>query len=1442
MVRIGKVASTDLFVGTEQHPLQVHSVTVVSADSAALPDGESITIWIEGDGVATPEPATVTGLRAGEERAVEVAVAVDPGLAEGTRREVTVFMHAAGHRESRAAELIVSAPGWTMFLVPHFHYDPFWWNTQAGYLATWDELPPAAQEPRKPGQAVAFELVRTHLDLARHDPDYKFVLAELDYLRPYWDVHPEDRADLRRLIAAGRVELVGGMYNEPNTNLTSLESTIRNTVYGIGFHRHVIGADPAIGWMLDVFGHDPSFPAVLVDAGLTAASYARGPFHQWGATVTTGDSTGMQFPSEFEWIAPDGRGLLSGYLAHHYPAGWRLNELGSLAEAEAEAYAQFRALKRAAATRNVLLPVGYNHVVPSQWTTEIHRNWRKRYVWPRFVCGLPGEFFARVRAEATRRGITFSPQSRDMNPVYPGKDVSYIDVKQAQRAAETAVVEAEKLATLMSLLGAGYPAEAIDKAWRQLMFGAHHDGITGVASDQVYIDLLGGWREAYELGAGVRAAALSYLAGRIDTRGDGRPLVVVNTQAWRRTDVVTATVQFASPGPGGVTVRDDAGRRVACVATGVSRQPDGTLAAATLSFVASDVPATGYRVYRLVETAQPGDDGWRPVDGYQAESDAFLVEADPGRGGALTRVLDKRSGKELLRAGAVGADLVLDDEYSEHPEFRKGPWHIIPRGTRQATSTRPALVRAEVCPAGQRLVATCQLDELRLTTEVTAWHGLDRLEFRTRVDGSIGQDRLLRVRFPLDVAGARPVYEVGNAVVGRTFGYTEVDVAEHPFVLDSPAYTWAGLSSTVRVVLRDGAVPGGRYAIGVAEVVAPHDGRDGETRGLRDLVAALAQQGVTATCSRPDGSRYGSLELDSNLPDVRVSIGGPAENAFTARVLEAAGHRYASRLHEQVMATGTGRLLVPAARTRAQTWVPGADLRGERALPVLIVAGRDADATARAVADLVADLADATVDVDQPESLDGIPDGERLEDYSVAVLNRGTPGVVVEPDGTLHLSLMRSCSEWPAGTWIDPPRRTVPDGTSFALQHWSHTFEYALVCGAGDWRAAGFVRAGQGYNTGLAAQPAETHGGQLPRSASLLAVEPDNVVLTALKPRGNDLAAGRPAKLDGGIAVRCYETDGRATHARIRCFVPLRDGAQADICEQPGVPLDTTDGTLRLDLGPTATVTAVAVPEPAMVTVEADLGPRREVAQPVFARYWLHNKGAAPLGHLPAMVYLEPRVIDLTGPTTVHVTVSSHGQVTGKVELVAPPGVTVEPPDDPGFPAGDGYRRFDVVLRPEADVPPGVYHFAVRVPAEHGQMIEDVCTIRLGARPGHDRLDVEVDTPALAMSRGDSGSLRIRLTNPCLDEVRGEAQLITPFGTWDLIGPWTQGFALAPGARTVLTYPIRVPRGVPPMSFWALVKVMAFGTVAYTASIPVTVDAGTPATPLTRLPAAALSR
>ncbi len=140
-----------------------------------------------------------------------------------------------------------------------------------------------------------------------------------------------------------------------------------------------------------------------------------------------------------------------------------------------------------------------------------------------------------------------------------------------------------------------------------------------------------------------------------------------------------------------------------------------------------------------------------------------------------------------------------------------------------------------------------------------------------------------------------PVSEVGDAVIGRGFGLLHAAGFGRspstprciPYTLDNPAYGWFGLSSAVRVRFGGGEV----RAISVAEVVAPADADAATDALIRDLMIALARAGVTATCSRADAPRYGDLAVDSNLPDVRISVGGPDENSFTATVLERRRHR-----------------------------------------------------------------------------------------------------------------------------------------------------------------------------------------------------------------------------------------------------------------------------------------------------------------------------------------------------------------------------------------------------------------------------------------------------------------------------------------------------------------------------------------------------------------------
>lgn len=1427
-VQILAATSTELFVGTAADPRQVLRVRLTSTAA----DGPCA-IEVRGDRVS----GTVTIPAADGERTAEVPLILC-GEPVGTELAAQVTAGSA----VLDTTITVAEPGWTMFLISHFHYDPVWWNTQAAFTQTW-ELQSNDGSTRPIWEHNGFNLVRAHLNMARSDPDYAFVLAEVDYLKPFWDTFPEYRAVLRELIAQDRVEVMGGTYNEPNTNLTGSETTIRNLVYGIGYQRSIMGADPRTAWQLDVFGHDPQFPGLVAEAGLTSTSWARGPFHQWGPILNSfhgvgGDARDMQFPAEFEWLSPSGRGVLTHYMPNHYSAGWWMDSAATLAEAEEKVYELFLGLKPVAATKNCLLPVGTDYTPPNKWVTEIHRDWAARYVWPRFRCALPKHFFAAVHAELTERGIRPSPQSRDMNPIYTGKDVSYIDTKQAQRAAETAATDAEKLATFAALRGLGrYPEAALDKVWRQLAFGAHHDGITGSESDQVYIDLVTGWREAHELATHIRDRALTAILGRIDTTGAGQALVVVNTLSFRRTDLVRFTVPDMA-----FRLVDAAGAEVPYV-----------VEAGIASFVATDVPGIGWRTWWLVPAERPGA-GWSPLDTDTIGNEFFGVRADIARGGALSSIRDVVADRELLRIDGLGNELRVYQEYPQHPEFGEGPWHLVPNGQVVSSAARPATsMRAEQCPAGQRLIVTGTVGEVDYEQTITLWSGLDRVELRTRVLDFTGSDRLLRVKFAAELPGARPVSEVAGAVIARGFALPDEDAAEAPWTLDNPANTFFALGSTADLTLR--AVDGtelGRAAIAIAEIVVTDLATAAED--ARALVVALARIGVTATTSTASGSRYGWLHVDSNLPDVRIVLGGPETNPLAAEIIERAGPRFHTELRRQLGERGAARVFVPAEVAVEQAWVPNADLRDVRALPAVVLAGRDGAALAAEIAALAVEFGTHTTAAVTAIDLGAT---RLLDPHTIGILSRGMPGFAVDPGGGMHLSLMRSCTGWPSGIWLDPPLRRTPDGTAFQLQHWTHEFDYALVSGAGDWRSADLVARGHGFSAPLHARPAEPHPGDLPADHAFLQVCPERrVAVQAVKPAGNPSATGAHQAADpaDGLTIRLVETTGLPVGATVSADFGWTAAHHTDLLEQR----HRGDSLVHGEVIVTPLVgsrIATVVGKPATFAADrggATLGLRREIVQPVYSRYWLHNRGPAPLGFLPVTVSAGPTVGTVDGaPWETTVAVASHHPDTA-IEAVltirAPQGWATEPVTRPIALAPGGHTAFPLTVTAPADAAPGM-HFvraqlatgestieevltlfvpggaAVPPPAAPGIAQGDplVGTVALAARPLG--LELTAITESLTLRPGGADRLTLRVTNIAESAIEGEAMPVSPWGTWDFVGPYVTGFHVAPHSGSDITFDVRVPADALPGHWWIMIKLMWFGRVQYSPAIPLVVTA-----------------
>jgi alpha-mannosidase len=102
-------------------------------------------------------------------------------------------------------------------------------------------------------------------------------------------------------------------------------------------------------------------------------------------------------------------------------------------------------------------------------------------------------------------------------------------------------------------------------------------------------------------------------------------------------------------------------------------------------------------------------------------------------------------------------------------------------------------------------------------------------------------------------------------------------------------------------------------------------------------------------------------------------------------------------------------------------------------------------------------------------------------------------------------------------------------------------------------------------------------------------------------------------------------------------------------------------------------------------------------------------------------------------------------------------------------------------------------------------------------------LDVAFAAEAVTVAAGDRTTVPVRLTNTAQGEISGELQAVSPYGTWDLVHPQTQGFSVPPGATVEVGIELAPPRHAAPGTWWLLAKIGWYGRVAYSPAISIKV-------------------
>ncbi|MBR8827850.1 MAG: alpha-mannosidase [Gomphosphaeria aponina SAG 52.96 = DSM 107014] len=517
------------------------------------------------------------------------------------------------------------------YLLGHAHLDLAWlWTTAETYT-------------------VAQRTFTSVLNLQQDFPSLTFCHSTPALYAWIENHRPALFAAIQKAVSLGKWEVLGGMWVEPEVNLISGESLVRQLLYGQQYFQAKFGKVTQVAWLPDSFGFPWQLPQILHQSGIKY--FVTSKLH-WHDTTT--------FPYGcFWWEAPDGTRIFTILSPPNVTGVMDTNPITMTNYSVS--------WEQQTGLQDIFwLPgVGDHGGGPTRDMLEVQQRWLHSPFFPQMEFTTAFDYLQRIcysppLGKGDNKGF---PVWRDelYLEFHRGCYTNYIKQKYFNRYCEGLLYQGELFSSLAILLqervliAAQFPMqkkqitkqlnsqevkEKIQAAWKKVLFNQFHDILPGTGIGEVFVEANKAWEEVVAWGEEIVDESLKAIAAHIilpfPPEKEGKPIFIFNPLNWKRSEVVTVSLP-----PGNWEIYNLEGEKLPTQLTNNN----------SLLFLAENIPAVGYRCFWLVPVNQPLGKGEVRMERSEEE---FILENELLRGeinpetGDIKSIWDKIEGREIL--------------------------------------------------------------------------------------------------------------------------------------------------------------------------------------------------------------------------------------------------------------------------------------------------------------------------------------------------------------------------------------------------------------------------------------------------------------------------------------------------------------------------------------------------------------------------------------------------------------------------------------------------------------------------------------------------------------------------------------------------------------------------------------------------------------------------